>query len=61
MKRAVERLVLKLRGIDLNEMEREWREMDEAKRRREAERERAEAAARRRYVDMRIQRSRGGG
>ncbi len=61
MKRAVERLVLKLRGIDLNEMEREWREMDEAKRRREAERKRAEAAARRRYVDMRIQRSRGGG
>ncbi len=54
--RVLDRLRLRLRGIDPDELERELREMDEAKVEREAQREEVEREARRRYVDMRMRR-----
>jgi hypothetical protein len=54
--RILDRMRLRLRGIDPDELEDELREMDEAKARREAERERTDRDARRRYVDMRMRR-----
>lgn len=50
MRRALEKLVLKVRGVDLEELEEEWKALDEAKAKREAERERArQEAVRREY------------
>lgn len=46
-KQRVEHLVLRIRGLDPNELEREWRQMDEAKARREKAEAEAEARARR--------------
>lgn len=56
MRRALERFAMRLRGIDIEEMEREWHRMDEAKERREAERAQNETDARRRYVEARMHR-----
>jgi hypothetical protein len=55
----LDRMRLRLRGIDPDELESELREMDEAKRWREEERERVEREARRRYVDMRMRKGQG--
>ncbi len=46
MRRPVERLMLKLRGVDPDELDRELEMMDEAKRRREKALEEAKARAR---------------
>ncbi|MDP9475234.1 MAG: hypothetical protein M3R38_05990 [Actinomycetota bacterium] len=54
--RGIERIVLRLRGLDPEVLEGEWKRMDEAKAKREAERENQDAEARRRYVDMRMRR-----
>ncbi len=54
--RAIERLVLRLRGFDPNELEGEWKRMDEAKAKRDAERANQEVEARRRYVETRMRR-----
>jgi hypothetical protein len=52
--RLIDRMRLRLRGIDPKELEAELKQMDEAKARREHERQGADEAARRRYVDMRM-------
>ncbi len=57
--RVIERLVLRLRGLDPEVLEREWKRMDEAKAKRDVEREERETEARRRYVEARMRR--GGG
>ncbi len=54
--RPLKYLALRLQGVDPDELERELREMDEAKARRDADRRRLEGEARRRYVDMRMRR-----
>ena len=41
VRRTFEKWALKARGVDLEEMEEEWRQLDEAKAKRERERERA--------------------
>lgn len=41
VRRTVEKWALRVRGVDLEEMEEEWRQLDEAKAKRERERERA--------------------
>ncbi len=46
MRHPVERLMLRIRGVDPDELERELERMDEAKRRREMELERAKSRAR---------------
>ncbi len=56
MRRPLKYLALRLQGVDPDELERELREMDEAKAKRQAEREEVEREARRRYVDMRMRR-----
>ncbi len=46
MRRPVERLMLKLRGVDPDELDRELEMMDEAKRKRERDLQEAKARAR---------------
>jgi hypothetical protein len=49
--RAVERWMLKIRGVDPDELQRELREMDAAKRRRDRKLEEARAHAREKHGD----------
>ncbi len=51
MRRPVERLMLRVRGVNPDELKRELEEMDQAKRRRERKLERAKERARERYGD----------
>ncbi len=58
MIRSIERIALKLRGLDLDELEREWREMDEAREKRQRETEAVKNKARREYAKIRMNRGR---
>jgi hypothetical protein len=49
--KAVERLMLRIRGVDPDELEREMEEMDAAKRRRDRRLEEARARAREKHGD----------
>lgn len=52
LKRTLEQAALKLRGVDLNELEEEWRQLDAAKAERERERTEAERQARHRINEI---------
>jgi hypothetical protein len=49
--KAVERLMLRIRGVDPDELEREMEEMDDAKRERDRKLEEARAHAREKHGD----------
>jgi hypothetical protein len=52
--RTIRRTILRIQGIDPEELDGELRRMDEAKRKRDAEKEQAEREARRRLVETRM-------
>lgn len=61
LRRTLEKITLKLRGIDLDELEGEMRQMDRAKERREREQRMAEDRAERMVDEMSIEAIRRGG